>query len=70
MKRMLYVRDCSVNWFEHVSGSLDDETTCFYAKNPGWFATDLEGVIDWCTAERIGGIAVEGLRVIGMMQCL
>ena len=61
MKRMLYVRDCSVNWFEHVSGSLDDETACFYAKNPGWFATDLEGVIDWCTAERIGGIAVEGL---------
>ncbi len=61
MKRMLYVRDCSVNWFEHVPGSLDDETASFYAKNPDWFATDLEGVIDWCAAERIGGIAVEGL---------
>lgn len=61
MKRMFYVRDCSVNWFEHVQGSLDDETACFYAKNPDWFATDLEGVIDWCADAHIDGIAVSGL---------
>ncbi len=61
IRRMLYVRDCSINWFEHVSGSLDDETAYFYAKNPDWFATDIEGVVDWCAMERIGDIAVEGL---------
>lgn len=59
-ERMFLVRDCSANWFEHVPGCLDEETGRFYAKNPGWFATDLEGVIDWCAAEGIGGLAVEG----------
>lgn len=54
------VRDCSANWFEHVPGCLEDGVGRFYAKNPDWFATDLEGVIDWCADERIGALAVEG----------
>ena len=60
MKRVFLVRDCSANWFEHVPGCLDDGVGRFYAKNPGWFATDLEGMVDWCAAERIDALAVEG----------
>lgn len=58
--RYFWTRDCSANWFEHVSGCLDDGVGRFYAKNPGWFASDLEGMIDWCAAERIDALAVEG----------
>ena len=60
MKRVFLVRDCSANWFEHVPGCLDDGVGRFYAKHPGWFATDLEGMVDWCAAERIDALAVEG----------
>ena len=59
-KRFFLVRDCSANWFEHVAGCLEDGVGDFYAKNPGWFATDLEGLVDWCAAERIDALAVEG----------
>ena len=57
--RAFCVRDCSANWFEHVPGSLD-ETGWFYGKNPGWFATDLEGLVDWCAAEGVRALAVSG----------
>jgi len=60
MKRTFLVRDCSANWFEHVPGCLEEGTGRFYAKNPGWFATDLEGAIDWCAAEGVDALAVEG----------
>jgi len=60
MKRAFLVRDCSANWFEHVPGCLEEGTGRFFAKNPGWFVTDLEGVIDWCAAEKVGALAVEG----------
>ena len=58
--RMFHVRDCSANWFEHVAGSLEAGTGRFYAKDQDWFATDLEGMVDWCAAERISAIAVSG----------
>ena len=60
IERAFLVRDCSANWFEHVAGCLEEGAGRFYAKNPGWFATDLEGMIDWCAAERVGALAVEG----------
>ena len=60
MKRIFLTRDCSANWFEHVAGCLEDGVGDFYAKAPGWFATDLEGMIDWCAAERVDALAVEG----------
>ena len=60
LKRVFLVRDCSANWFEHVPGCLEDGAWRFYAKHPGWFATDLEGMVDWCVADRIDALAVEG----------
>ena len=60
IERVFLVRDCSANWFEHVAGCLEDGVGDFYAKAPGWFATDLEGMIDWCAAEHVGALAVEG----------
>ena len=60
LKRVFLVRDCSANWFEHVPGCLEDGSGRFYAKHPGWFATDLEGMVDWCAADRIDALAVEG----------
>lgn len=58
LKRVFLVRDCSANWFEHVPGCLEDGAWRFYAKHPGWFATDLEGMVDWCVADRIVALLV------------
>lgn len=60
IERIFLTRDCSANWFEHVPGCLEDGVARFYAKSPAWFATDLEGMVDWCADERIGALAVEG----------
>lgn len=60
INRVFLVRDCSANWFEHVAGCLEDGAARFYVKHPSWFATDLEGVIDWCAAEKVSALAVEG----------
>ena len=59
--RIFRTWDHSTNWIENVPGQQEYGVANYYAKDPDWFATEYETMVDWCAAHGVDAICVAGL---------